>query len=243
MEYPNDLHRLTPGMVKDAVFWIILSMYISEFYPKEFNASRRWLAMGVALSTDHLLPSPQRVTCISVIYESNRWGEFRRAIDLGLSVLPFSNDMKELLKRLFNERVEAKLIDTILDYVSEHERQTDEPLFFWDTSPFDSSSDEETSALPFNWDNPNGSSSSQAYTGGTHADLLARHQPLLPRPRRSTDHHARRQLRAQLALARLEANPRLQDPEFRPMVLEDVTSTSESELVQNIEPRLNFPQV
>ena len=235
----EQLQRLTPGMVKDTVFWVILSMYQSEFYPKEFQASRRWLAMGIKLSTDHLLPDAQRISCISVLYEANRWGEFRRALDLGLSVLPFSNDMKELLKRLFNDRVEGQLIDTIQDYVTDLEQSSEDPLFYWDMDS-ESSSSEDTNHLPFNWDNPNGSASSQAYTGST-ANLLARQQS--HRPTRSSDHHARRQLRARMAMARLAASPHLSDPSFRPLVLEDVANTSESELVQNIEPRLNTPEV
>ena len=233
------LQRLTPSMVKDAVFWVILSIYQGEFYPKEFQASRRWLAMGVKLSTDHLIPDAQRISCVSILYEANRWGEFRRAIDVGLSVLPFSIDMKERLKWIFNDRVEDQLIVTIQDYVTNLEQSSADPLFYWDMDS-ESSSSEDTNEHPFSWNRPSSASSSHVYTGSS-ANLSARQQ--YRRPIRSSDHHARRQLQAALAMARLATSPHLSDPSFRPRVIEDVANTSESELVQNLEPSLNTPHI
>ena len=224
----NPMQRLTPAMVKDCVFWIIFSIAQSEFFKDDFQRSRKWVALGAPLSTDHLIPTTQRITVISIIQESNRWGEFRQSIDVALSVVPWSIDTKHHIKRKFNHPVEEQLQRTITEYVTDLE--TRQPLFYYD---FSDTSDDEPQDTPFGWDtvqpeNTSSSSSSSAYVGHSTSTVITRdglrimHASLPPTtrtpmpPSRSSNARAYAQLAMHLA-----QNPHLSDPAFRPRVLDE----------------------
>ena len=224
----NPMQRLTPEMVKDCVFWIIFSIAQSEFFQDDFQRSRKWVALGAPLSTDHLIPTTQRVTVISILQESNRWGELRQAIDVALSVIPWSIETKHHIKRKFNHPVEEQLQRTITEYVEDLEQH--QPLFYYDLSE---SSDEEFEEFPFGWDRTqpatsSSSSSSSSYVGQTTSTIVSRdgsriaHVSLPPstrsptQPARSSNARAFAQLAAHIA-----QNPHLSDPAFRPRVLEE----------------------
>ena len=125
MDHP--MMRLTPAMLKDCVFRILFSIAQSELFKDEWRRSRKWLALGAPLSTDFLLVTPQRITVISSIHEADKWGQLRMAIDVGLSVIPWSIATKHLIKSKFNHPAERQLQRIIAEYVSDAEMLTQTP--------------------------------------------------------------------------------------------------------------------
>ncbi len=191
-------------MIRDCVFWIIFSIAQSQFFKDDWRRSCKWLTIGTPTNADHLLPTSQRITVISVLHEANRWGEVRLAIDHALSVIPWSLQAKIRIKSVFNNRVEAELERAIGEYITEFEDRTSMPLFQYN---FNDSSDDSSDELPLSC-NSTPRSPSFSYVGTTSSDLATREahrntNVLLPpssRPARNPirDSHQRAQM--QLAM-------------------------------------------
>ena len=209
--------RVTPAMIKDCVFWILFSIAQSEFFKAEWHRSRKWLALGAPLSTDFFLPTPQRVTVISAIYDADKWGELRIAIDVGLSGIPWSIATKHFIKSKFNHPVERQLQRLIADYVNDAEMITQTPLLLYDRDiaeslhpefGFESSSDDSLDEHEWEWDRAP-SSSSSAFP------------PARPLRRFGLSPYARHQLAMRQMEMQLTRNPQLEDPSFRPRIREE----------------------
>jgi len=215
MDHP--MMRLTPAMIRDCVFWILFSIAQSEFFKDDWHRSRKWLALGAPLSTDFLRPTPQRVTVISAIYDADKWGDLRIAIDVALSGIPWSIVTKHFIKSKFNHPVEQQLQRLIAAHVHDAEMTTQTPVLLYDQDMaaslhpefgFEASSDESLDEDEWEWDRAP-SSSSSAFP------------PARPPRRFGLSPYARHQLAMRRMEMQLTRNPQLEDPSFRPRIREE----------------------
>ena len=95
-----------------------MSLAQAGFMKDDYNKTRRWLKLGVHIKSDHLYPTSPRIICLSTVWRAGHWHEVRVALDVCLSVVPWSIPSKQFLKSRFNSNAEPKTIEAMEDFIS-----------------------------------------------------------------------------------------------------------------------------